>query len=353
MTKVTVKTDELVAGATLVQKYYDDIDSSSNQILNISVGQCSSLASFKNALSIEKENFSNHTKIFVSKLIECAYKLEEIDVTIGSSATEQLSSVSNLSFSEPNATLNLLSNRTFTIGGTGYYKSQAFSQELHKYLKFMTWSNDNPYNLIGIGGRSLFDVSNITPEQVKETLAKIKSQPGRDAVAKTAIFMIGSAADAGYKLNYRHAGTGADPHVPTIALTNGGVDCNAYASWLVDKGVPGGLYWRPVESFMNIGTELDDYSKAQCGDVFVTYTNEHSKHVGVIMENHPEEGYFITSESSMGIGFQIRTYAELKNYPGTAKVMDLTDIYNGKIDPNADRYAAWEGKDLSKYSDSW
>ena len=82
----------------------------------------------------------------------------------------------------------------------------------------------------------------------------------------------------------------------------------------------------------------------------MTYTSDSQKHVGVIIENHPEEKYFITSESSDGIGFKVRTYAELQNSPGI-KVRDLTNVYNGIYDANIDRYKFFSNSE--QYSDTW
>ena len=222
--------------------------------------------------------------------------------------------------------------------GNGYSTSPEFSEQLSHYLSKMSSKPDDGKYLKRIGEESLYNVSDITPEQLQATLAEIQAtSTGRDAVARSAMAMIGGAAEAGYWLNYKHQGTSTrTPHVPTSKLVNGGVDCNAYASWLVDKGVPGGMVWRRVEDFRNIGDPVSDYSTLQCGDVYMTYSNEHTKHVGVIMENHPEGGYVITSESSNGIQFKKKTYSELQNSPGIS-VRDMTNVYNGTYDVNSSR----------------
>ena len=54
------------------------------------------------------------------------------------------------------------------------------------------------------------------------------------------------------------------------------------------------------------------------------------------MENHPEGGYVITSESSNGIQFKKKTYSELRNSPGIS-VRDMTNVYNGTYDVNSSR----------------
>ena len=344
MSVVMVNTKTLETGGSSVIKYYNENKGYYDAISGVFLPSCASFDTFKASLKSLFGTYTSHCNIMNDKLIECAEALVETDNSIGNSTT---TSPDSQTLSNEN---DYIINNLNSYNISTYATSAQFSEELHKYLKLMKWNSDNPYNIKGIGGMSLYDVADITPEQMKAALDKIKANPGRDAIAKAAMLMIGTAADAGYKLNYRHAGTTANPHVPTNAVTNGGVDCNAYASWLIDKGVPGGLYWRRVEDFGSIGDPITDYSTAQCGDVFMTYTSDSQKHVGVIIENHPEEKYFITSESSDGIGFKVRTYAELQNSPGI-KVRDLTNVYNGIYDANIDRYKFFSNSE--QYSDTW
>lgn len=349
MANIKVDTETLISGGTYVEnKYQENLDRYSI-VKSIDSQACRSLSSFKVALENKNNIYEDHADILSNKIKECANNLEEVDSMIGSNVTSPLASADNLDFStelgeeilsdEDNVYLTDLSNYA-----SSYATSSEFSTTLNNYLNMMISS---PLRILG-ESTSLYDVANITPEQMQATLASFKGT-GRDAVAMAAILMIGTAADAGYKLNYRHAGTGGDPHVPTSVVTNGGVDCNAYASWLVDKGVPGGLYWRSVENFATIGDPLSDLSKAQCGDVFTFYHKVDDKHVGVIMENHPEEGYFITSESSNGVEFKVRYYSEFNG--SNAQVRDMTNVYNGTYDANADRYQYFENPE--QYSNTW
>lgn len=353
MAQVNVDTDVLKAGGKYAQDKYDSSEGDYVVVSGIDTGGVQSLESFKSALSKKNKTFEEHTNILNSTITECAANLETIDTEIGNNVTTLLSSVDNLDFS--NGLLEITSDELMLsdvideindlglFNSDNYATSYEFLTKLHYYLSL---------KLGLIGSKSLYDVSSITPEQMKAELAKIKSNPGRDAVARAVMLIIGTAADSGFKLNYRHAGTAKDPHVSTSVITNGGVDCNAFVSWVLDKAVPGGLYWRSVEGFNGIGTKISDYSTAKCGDIFVS-VNGNRKHVGVIIENNPAEGYYITAEArgtEAGICFVKRTYKSLQETPGM-QVRDLSNVYNGTEDPNADRYAEFPNAD--NYADTW
>lgn len=352
MAQVNVNTDVLKSGGRYAQDKYDSSEGDYVEVSGIDTGNVQSLASFKSALSKKNKTFEEHTNILNSTITECAANLETIDTEIGNNVTTHLSSVDNLDFS--NGLVEITSNELMLsdvideisdlglFNSDNYATSDEFLTKLHYYLGL---------KLGLIGYKSLYDVSNITPDQMKAELAKIKANPGRDAVARAAMLIISVAADSGFKLNYGHHGTAADPHVPTSVITNVGVDCNAFVSWVLDKAVPGGLYWRSVEGFFGIGTKITDYSTAKCGDIFVT-KNSRERHVGVIIENNPTEGYYITAEarnSQDGICFVKRSYKSLQE--SGSQIRDLSNVYNGTEDPNADRYVEFPNPE--KYADSW
>mgnify|MGYP003308511079 FL=1 len=164
-----------------------------------------------------------------------------------------------------------------------------------------------------------------------------KRYSGREAAINSALFILKMAADKGVKIDYHAHGTvGREPYVPTedVAL---GVDCNPFASWVIDKGTENGFQWRPVEEFHKVGTtiEYENWNTAQPGDIFVRTVGS-EKHVGVIVENRPESGEFVCAEASgsgAGIILQTRTYASLKNTGN--KIKDLTNVYNNT--ENTDR----------------
>ena len=164
---------------------------------------------------------------------------------------------------------------------------------------------------------------------------------GREAAVNCALAMLQLAADAGVKMDYEHKGTmGIEPYVPTSQVASG-VDCNPFASWVVDKGTEGGFQWRPVGEFKSVGETLDDWTQAQPGDVFVS-----NGHVGIIIENDPETETFICAEASgsnVGIITQTRTYSSLKN--NGYQIQDMTNVYNGTENTNRaifDQYVDWD-----------
>lgn len=160
-------------------------------------------------------------------------------------------------------------------------------------------------------------------EYVRQVLAKIQSTySGREAAVNSALALLKLCSDAGIKIDYEHKGTmGTHPYVPTDEVATG-VDCNPMACWIVDKGTPGGFVWRPVGEFRGVGQTLQDWTKAQPGDVISS-----SGHVGVIIQNDPSTGTFVTAESSHGIELKTRTYRELQS--NGYQIRDMTNVYNG------------------------
>ena len=177
----------------------------------------------------------------------------------------------------------------------------------------------------------------ISEEQVLAGLQDIKNKySGREAAVNSALYILQIAADCGIKLDYQHKGTNPrQPYVPTSQLASG-IDCNPFTSWVVDKGVEGGFQWRPVESFKSVGQAIpyENWNNAQPGDVFVV-ANDSGRHVGVIIENHPESGTFVCAEASgstAGIILQTRSYGSLRG--SGYSVQDMTNVYNNTENTN-------------------
>lgn len=175
-------------------------------------------------------------------------------------------------------------------------------------------------------GESLYDYyggDEAGREYVRQVLAKIQSTySGREAAVNSALALVQLCADAGIKIDYEHKGTmGIQPFVPTDEVATG-VDCNPMASWIVDKGTPGGFVWRPVGEFKSVGETCTDWTTAQPGDVLVS-----DGHVATIVANDPANNLFITVESSNGVEIKTRTYSSMKG--GGYQVRDMTNVYNG------------------------
>lgn len=187
-------------------------------------------------------------------------------------------------------------------------------------------------------GQSLYDYyggDEAGREHVRQVLAQIQSTyTGREAAVNSALAIIQLCADAGIKIDYEHKGTNVyQPYVPTDQLATG-LDCNPMASWIVDKGTPGGFVWRPVGEFRGVGEKLEDWTTAQPGDVLSS-----EGHVAVIVANDPANNQFITVESSNGVEIKVRPYQTMKN--SGYQVRDMTNVYNGTEDtyrPAFDKY---------------
>ena len=172
---------------------------------------------------------------------------------------------------------------------------------------------------------------------VRSVLAQIQSTySGREAAVNSALALIKICGDAGIKIDYQHKGTtGRQPFVPTDEVATG-VDCNPMASWIVDKGTPGGFVWRPVGEFKGVGTKCEDWTTAKPGDVLVS-----DGHVAVIVANDPANNQFITVESSNGVEIKTRTYNAMKG--GGYQVRDMTNVYNGTEDTYRPVFDQWVG----------
>ena len=173
---------------------------------------------------------------------------------------------------------------------------------------------------------------------IENQLLEIQSKySGREAAVNSALLILQLAADKGVKIEYDSHGTSSkEPYVKTETLLEG-IDCNPFTSWVVDKGTPGGFQWRPVPGFESVGTILEDWTQAQPGDVFVVVTDRKNGfgHVGVIIENNPTTGTFITAEAanpSEGIVLKTQTYTGLKQ--SGYRIQDMTGVYDGTDNTN-------------------
>lgn len=184
----------------------------------------------------------------------------------------------------------------------------------------------NYYNVYDESGKLIMSGQ----EYVEGVILDIQEKyDGREAAVNSAIAMLALAADKGIRINYEHAGTNSNPYVKTSAVVSG-VDCNPFVSWCLDKGVPGGFHWRPVQNFKSIGKGYDyeNWSQAKPGDVLCN-----GGHVTIILDNDPATGQFLIAEASgqvAGIRTKSVTYQTLKNNGYSCR--DMTDIYNGTVD---------------------
>lgn len=192
----------------------------------------------------------------------------------------------------------------------------------------------NYYNVYDESGKLVMSGKDYVEGVIKDIQQKYS---GREAAVNSAIAMLSLAANKGIRINYEHAGTtGAYPYVRTSSVVSG-VDCNPFVSWCLDKGVPGGFQWRPVQNFTSIGKgyAYEDWVNAKPGDVL-----GNGGHVTIILDNDPTTGQFLIAEASgqyAGIRTKSISYKTLINNGYTCR--DMTEIYNGTV--NTDRWKAF------------
>ena len=259
------------------------------------------------------------------------------------------------SLSSISATSPSVSQVSFSFGETPYKTDIDLNYDVYELLAaYQNRSGDKDGNSDPIlmklnDGASLYEYYNQIDDNgnviegsgeayIKSVLAQVQSESsGREAAVNSALAMLKLAADKGVKLDYEHKGTsGISKYVQTADVVSG-VDCNPFVSWAVDKGTANGFQWRPVEGFHSVGEKCEDWTMAQPGDVFVK-SNDSGRHVGMIVENDPENGYFITAEASgsgVGIILQTRSYSSMGGY----QVRDMTNVYNNT--ENTDRDEAF------------
>lgn len=159
---------------------------------------------------------------------------------------------------------------------------------------------------------------------VEQVLEEIKANhTGRDAAVLSALTLIKLAADKGVKLDYNYGGN-HDGTVVTISDVLKGVDCSTFVSSMMNQGSSKeikAMWTGSLEAAYSQYTV--DYSEAKPGDIINS-----EKHVEMILENHPEEGYFITAEaksSKEGIIISKTTYDECRNQNQAA--YNLDEVY--------------------------
>ena len=225
-----------------------------------------------------------------------------------------------------------------------------FIVDVDDLLAAYSYKSEEPLRILN--GGSLYDYYNSYDENgkviegsgkayVEGLILDIRNKySGRDAAVNSALAMLQLAADKGIKIDYEHKGTlGISPYVRTTDVASG-VDCNPFVSWCVDKGVDTGFQWRPVQSFRNVGTEIEreNWSSAKPGDLLSS-----EGHIIIIVENDPEKEVFTVahaSGTSVGIVLEEKSYSNMGNY----SLRDMTEVYNGEED--TDR---WDS--FSKYVD--
>ena len=255
---------------------------------------------------------------------------------------DQLKAALNAAFASFGGVGTKLSLNSSLFSGTSNNATIRMEYDINKLLE--TFKSGKLHYLNN--GESLYDYyggGEAGREHVRQVLAQIQSTyTGREAAVNSALALIQLCADAGIKIDYEHKGTtGVQPFVPTDQVATG-VDCNPMASWIVDKGTPGGFVWRPVGEFKGVGETCTDWTTAQPGDILVS-----DGHVATIIVNDPANNLFITIESSNGVEIKTRTYNAMKG--GGYQVRDMTNVYNGTEDTYRPIFDQYIGGDIKAF----
>ncbi len=160
---------------------------------------------------------------------------------------------------------------------------------------------------------------------IEKVMDGIKNGSGssRQKAIDSALTLIKLAADQDVKLDYDWGG--AHGNTSTKGVLNG-ADCSSFVSYCLNQGTNANF----DESTSTFATKFSknaiSFDSAKPGDII----NKSSGHVELIIENHPEEGYFITAEArkpSVGITLTKLSYADAKKWYGFTNAYDMSSVY--------------------------
>ena len=165
-------------------------------------------------------------------------------------------------------------------------------------------------------------------QNIMDDIKNSKYLSGREKAVKSALTLIQLAADKGVKLDYDFGGGHVSGSVTTNMVLSG-VDCSSFASFIINQGTSHDVISMDTGCLANKYSKYTtDYSNAKPGDLLNVHSSK-GKHVEIIIENHPEEGYFITAEarsSDSGIELNRTSYNECKSCG--QNVYNMDDVYD-------------------------
>ena len=248
---------------------------------------------------------------YMSQLAELKAKKEQLKAQIESLLAAIITSVIN----QP------ISNFANTSGLLGLLPvaSSMSSEEINDLLNKMgslekLSDSDNLANYYGEG-------------YIEKLMDDIKngSESNRQKAIDSSLTLIKLAADKGVKLDYDYGG--AHGNTTTSGMLSG-ADCSSFVSYCLNQGSDQ-HFDETTATFANkFSGKSVKYADAQPGDILNVNNSAHA-HVEMIVENHPDEGYFITAEassSSVGVKLTKITYDYAENHYGF-KAYDMSDVY--------------------------
>ena len=169
-------------------------------------------------------------------------------------------------------------------------------------------------------GGSLYDY--YSKEEVQGVIDSIHEQySGREAAVNSALAVISMAAKQGMKLDYDFGGGHSANGITTLDAVANGIDCSAFASWVVNQGSTETFQTRGSKSLLRVGAKTS-YEDAQPGDILVS-----SGHAQVIIANDPTTSTFLVAEASgskSGVMVRAKSY---KSLVGEYIARDMSSYY--------------------------
>ncbi len=242
---------------------------------------------------------------------------------LSSRISELESTNSDLKF-EINSILSIIGSLTSEVETVTYEPEKEYQNYADQIADLYNWNEQGKLSIIN---DSFYN--HVNQEQLTSTLDDIKSQyTGRNAAVNCAVGLMHMAAEVGKKISYNaeyksntaHYSTHNPETFPLSEVING-TDCSSFVSWAVNQGANGSFTTKSTQDFKTVGSEIK-FSNARPGDIIVS----NNSHVGLIVENHPDEGYFLVAEeggSEHGLVVQKRKYSSLDNF----KARDLSYVY--------------------------
>ncbi len=314
------------AYATQTSNLTKTINNINNQISNIKT--------FIDALN-QLQEYKN-TKESISSLRSQYLNLDDTpeNATDRNNLSDKITSLE----SNNNALRTSIKNSLSSIGSISTEAIAITYESQDDYKEYANKISDL-YNLNKQGKLSLMGsketlLNYFTEEEVQSEINSIKSQySGRNAAVNCAVGLMSIAASAGKIISYNLETdtnttnyNSSNPKTFPLSEVINGTDCSSFVSWAVNQGTNNTFTTKSTKDFKTVGDKIS-FSKARPGDIIVS----NNSHVGLIVENHPEENYFLVAEEGgkeHGLVVQKRPYSSLDNF----NARDLSYVYGEKYD---------------------
>ena len=288
------------------------------------------IKSFTDALNKLQEYKNNRESIAELRSKYNSLSNTEENIPVKDDIANKMSSLETSNISLRASIKNILSSIagiTNEIEVVSYVPEEDYKAYAEQIADLYNWNEQGRLSLLK---DSLFNY--VSESDIEKELSNIKSQyTGRSAAVNCAVSLMYMAASAGKKISYNYEPDSHSAHYsthnpetfPLYDVVNG-TDCSSFVSWAVNQGANNNFTTKSTQDFKSVGDKIN-FSNAQPGDIIVS----NNSHVGLIVENHPDEQYFLVAEeggSTRGLVVQKRPYKSLDNF----KARDLSYVYGEK-----------------------